>query len=81
MMQSVPIQFIQESHGFIQFATYYSNSNHAVKSLQCNLHIQSHHNTWLKIIFWKLDLIRSSYQNFCGFSGDQYEHANIGPRN
>lgn len=43
---------MRESQGFIQSA----NNNLAPKSLQCLLHFQSHQNTWLKIIFRKLDL-------------------------
>lgn len=63
--------YIRASNGFIQFA----NRKHAVKSPQSNHHFQSH------LIFWTLDIIRSTYRNLWGFSGDQYEHVNISPRN
>lgn len=50
---------MREPQGYIQPA----KNNLAAVSLQCNLHFQSHQNTWLKVVFWKLDLIRSSHKS------------------
>lgn len=59
MMQSAATQTMRESHGFIQFA----NSNHAAKSLQCNLHFEFH--TWTGITMNKNYFLKArSHQIF-----------------
>lgn len=75
MMQSVPTQSTQGNP--MALFIFFFKSKSAVKSLQCNLHFQSHPNTQTKVF-------SESHQIFlflCAFSEDQYEHENFGPRN